>query len=82
MPAIYQSADVFVIPSQGPGETWGLSVNEAMAAGCAVLVSDKCGCHADLVKSGTNGFAFKSNDVEQLTSLMRKLFADKNEIVS
>ena len=80
MSGIYRSADILVLPSQGPGETWGLSVNEAMAAGCAVLVSDKCGCHPDLVKEGTNGFVFKSNEVEQLTLLMRKMSADKNEL--
>lgn len=80
MPGIYQSADILVLPSQGPGETWGLSVNEAMAAGCAVLVSDKCGCHAELVRDGTNGYVFKSNDERQLIKLMKKMLADKNEL--
>jgi glycosyltransferase involved in cell wall biosynthesis len=31
------------------GETWGLAVNEAMACGRAVLVSDRVGCAQDLV---------------------------------
>ncbi|RZK39362.1 MAG: glycosyltransferase, partial [Pedobacter sp.] len=43
MPAVYQACDLFCLPSQGPGETWGLAVNEAMACGKAVLVSDKVG---------------------------------------
>jgi glycosyltransferase involved in cell wall biosynthesis len=43
MPDIYKAADIFVLPSKGPNETWGLSVNEAMASACAVLVSDKFG---------------------------------------
>ena len=30
MPSLYQSADVFILPSSGPHETWGLAVNEAM----------------------------------------------------
>ena len=80
MPAIYQSSDVFVLPSQGPGETWGLAVNEAMAAGCAVLVSDKCGCHEDLVRNGINGFVFKSKDVEELTFFMKQLIEDKKKL--
>ncbi len=58
MPAIYQLADVFVLPSKGPGETWGLSVNEAMASGKPVLVSDKCGCAFDLVEEGKTGYTF------------------------
>jgi glycosyltransferase involved in cell wall biosynthesis len=39
-------------------EQWGLVVNEAMAAGRPVLVSQKCGCVEDLVCDGKNGFAF------------------------
>lgn len=80
MPGIYKSADILVLPSRGPGETWGLSVNEAMVAGCAVLVSDRCGCHSDLVKEGVNGFVFRSNDVKQLTFLMGKIANEKNEL--
>jgi glycosyltransferase involved in cell wall biosynthesis len=47
MPAIYDLADIFVLASHR--EPWGLAVNEAMNAGCAVVVSDECGCAADLV---------------------------------
>jgi glycosyltransferase involved in cell wall biosynthesis len=68
MPVIYNLADVFVLPSKGPGETWGLSVNEAMACGLPVLVSDKCGCALDLVTPGQNGFVFKSEDLDDICS--------------
>jgi len=70
MPDIYSCCDVFVLPSKGPSETWGLSVNEAMAAGKAVIVSDKCGCCFDLVKDGINGYVFKSNELDSLVSAM------------
>jgi glycosyltransferase involved in cell wall biosynthesis len=43
----YLAADVVVLPSQHAGETWGLVVNEALQAGCAVVVSDAVGCSAD-----------------------------------
>jgi glycosyltransferase involved in cell wall biosynthesis len=33
-----------VLPSRREGETWGLVVNEALQAGCAVAVSDAVGC--------------------------------------
>jgi glycosyltransferase involved in cell wall biosynthesis len=62
MPVVYRLGDVFVLPSGGPDETWGLSVNEAMACGKAVLTSDMVGCTPDLVKFGENGFVFKAND--------------------
>ncbi|RZK24029.1 MAG: glycosyltransferase, partial [Flavobacterium sp.] len=66
MPVVYQACDIFCLPSQGPGETWGLAINEAMAAGKAIVASDKVGCAVDLVKDGINGYVFKSNDLESL----------------
>lgn len=51
-------------------EQWGLVVNEAMAAGLPVLVSNRCGCFADLVVEGVNGFGFNPENLEQLTQLM------------
>ena len=65
MPVIYSVGDVFCLPSQGPGETWGLAVNEAMSCGLSVVASDKCGCAQDLVDA-TNGRVFKVGDVENL----------------
>jgi glycosyltransferase involved in cell wall biosynthesis len=73
MPAVYQSADVFVLPSKGPGETWGLAVNEAMASGLPVIVSDRCGCASDLVQQEENGLIFKSEDQRSLEVAMQKL---------
>jgi glycosyltransferase involved in cell wall biosynthesis len=43
----YLAADVVVLPSRRAGETWGLVVNEAMQAGCGVVVSDAVGSSAD-----------------------------------
>ncbi len=44
----YVAADCLVLPSD-TGETWGLVVNEAMAAATPCVVSDSCGCAEDLV---------------------------------
>ena len=77
MPVIYQACDLFVLPSKGPGETWGLAVNEAMACGKAVLVSDRVGCHLDLVKNGVNGYCFKYENLADLTFKLQKLVANK-----
>ena len=43
----YLAADVVVLPSRRAGETWGLVANEAMQAGCSVVVSKSVGCSAD-----------------------------------
>ena len=43
----YLAMDVMVLPSRRMGETWGLVANEAMQAGCGVVVSDAVGCGED-----------------------------------
>lgn len=53
-------------------EQWGLVVNEAMAAGLPVLVSNRCGCFEDLVSEGVNGFGFDPENLQQLADLMLK----------
>ena len=73
MPSVYAAADIFVLPSQGPGETWGLAVNEAMAAGKAVIVSDRCGAAADLVHPCKNGFVFQSGNESQLKTYLEQV---------
>ncbi len=80
LPAVYQACDLFCLPSRGPGETWGLAVNEAMASGKAVLVSDKVGCATDLVKEGVNGFVFESGNEEDLFKKLEELVADKERL--
>jgi len=80
MPVIYQACDLFCLPSKGPGETWGLSVNEAMACGKAVLVSDKVGCAIDLVKSDNNGAIFESGDKDSLVSSLGQLIQSKSRL--
>jgi glycosyltransferase involved in cell wall biosynthesis len=73
MPVILQACDLFCLPSKGPGETWGLAVNEAMACSKAILISDKTGCAIDLVKPGRNGYIFKSGPDSDLAYYLDKL---------
>lgn len=47
LPSYYLAMDVFVLPSRQQGETWGLVVNEALQAGCGVVVSAAVGSSAD-----------------------------------
>lgn len=60
MPALLRMGDVFCLPSES--ETWGLAVNEALACGRPVLVSDRVGCAPDVVQRGLNGDVFAWSD--------------------
>lgn len=60
IPAFYAKLDLYWQPSIS--DTWGLVINEAMAAGLPVLVSQRCGCAVDLVQS-TNGW---THDISQV----------------
>lgn len=65
VPRYYAMADIFALPS-GPGETWGLTVNEAMCFGLPVLVSNMVGSAADLVQSGRNGYIIPAGNTSEL----------------
>jgi glycosyltransferase involved in cell wall biosynthesis len=73
MPGLYQAADIFVLPSRGTGETWGLAINEAMAAGKVILASNACGATADIVEEGGNGFVFESENKADLQLKLKNL---------
>jgi glycosyltransferase involved in cell wall biosynthesis len=49
-PVFYALADAFILPSLW--EEWGLVVNEAMASGLPVVVSETAGCAEDLLMPG------------------------------
>lgn len=75
MPSVYEITDVYVLPSAI--DTWGLAINEAMANGCAILLSNMCGCAADLVQEGVNGYSFINNNFSDLVSKL-KLMSSAN----
>lgn len=74
MPALYAATDAVVLPSRS--ETWGLVINEAMAAGLAVIVSSACGCVEDLVIPGETGLVFDPNDRAGLVAALQRLDED------
>ena len=76
IPEYYEVCDVFVMCS-GMGETWGLAVNEAMNFEKPIIVSKTCGCYADLVQEGINGFLFTEGNIEELRCCIDKVLADE-----
>ena len=75
MPGAYAAADLLVLPSD---ETWGLVVNEAMAAGVPALVSERTGCAPDLVISGVTGECFPHGDHQALAQTIARLAASSD----
>ena len=71
LPDMYKAASCFILPSSF--EPWGLVVNEAMAAGLPIIVSDQVGAYPDLLIEGKNGWLFKYDNQEELVELLNKL---------
>lgn len=75
LPGLYPQFDAYLQPSLS--EPWGLAVNEAMASGLPVLVSDRCGCREDLVAEGANGFIFDPRRQAGLANALDRLLGKR-----
>lgn len=74
LPDYYLASDIVALPSRRMGETWGLVVNEALQAGCRVIVSNAVGCHAEF--SHLEGFrVIPEGDVESMVESLNDLAA-------
>jgi len=84
MPIWYRVGNVVCLPSKGPGETWGLAVNEAMACGCAAIVSDRVGCGEEFQRHCPKIIStFQWNNKNELTEALKNelnLHLDKREL--
>ena len=49
-------------------EQWGLVVNEAMACGLPILLSETCGCAPELLEQGRNGEAFDPTRTDEISA--------------
>jgi glycosyltransferase involved in cell wall biosynthesis len=66
LPQHYAMADVFVLPSRD--DPRATVVNEAMACGLPIVITDRCGPSGDIVQHGENGFVFAAGDVAALAA--------------
>jgi glycosyltransferase involved in cell wall biosynthesis len=70
----YAAADVFCLLSTH--EPWGVAVNEAAAAGLPLVLSDRVGAAADLLRDGENGMVVAAGDVAGAAEAFRRLAAN------
>jgi glycosyltransferase involved in cell wall biosynthesis len=77
--AVYRGIDIFCYPSlPGGGETFGVGVAEAMAAGAVPVVSGLA-CFRDFVRDNVNGLVFDHAGVDpaaRLASVLRTVIQD------
>ena len=76
--SFYNKSDVLILPSRS--EPWGLVINEAMAAGNAIIASDKVGSATDLVIDNYNGKVFQSGNVEDLEKKISYFIKNRSKI--
>ena len=79
LPALYDLADIFVLASER--EPWGLAINEAMACGTAVVVSDQCGCAVDLV-GPESGRVVPAGDVGALSLVLNDMLSTPEKLTA
>jgi len=75
LPDYYASANAFIHASAA--EQWGLVVNEAIASGLPVIVSNRCGCAPELVNG--NGFVFDPTNEDELADRLLEMASLSNQ---
>ena len=65
----YYASDIFVLPTHN--DPWGLVVNEAMACGLPVIVTDAAGSSLDLIKD--NGIIVQKENVHEMSDAIETL---------
>jgi glycosyltransferase involved in cell wall biosynthesis len=74
LPDMYADADIFAFPTQG--ETFGIVLLEAAAAGLALVASAKGGATRDLVADGESGLVVNPDDIGGMARAFVRLATD------
>ena len=72
--AIYKGSDVLVLPSSY--EPWALVVNEAVAAGLAVVATNVVAAAVEMVSPGKSGHLVGPNSLSELQAAMESVSSD------
>lgn len=78
LPTFFELADVFILPSRHDG--WGVVVNQALAAGLAVVATSAVGATHDLVHQNANGLIIEPGSEESLFDAMRLLCENRDQV--
>lgn len=70
LPKHYAAGDLFVLPSMD--DPRATVVNEAMACGLPLVVSDRIGPIGDLARHGENAFVFEAGNVDALAEALER----------
>ena len=77
LPSFYQTADLYISASHSDGSS--VSLMEALASGCPVIVSDIPG-NKEWITSGKEGYLFSDGNVNDLKEKIIKIIQDQNKI--
>lgn len=75
LPKHYAMADVFVLPSTY--EPRGAVINEAMACGLPLIVTDRCGSLGDIAIESENALVYPAGDVAALGGFLDLVVSDE-----
>jgi glycosyltransferase involved in cell wall biosynthesis len=75
LPVYYALANAFVHASTT--EQWGLVVNEAVASGLPVIVSNRCGCAPELVND--NGVTFDPTNEDEVATRLLEIASSSDQ---
>jgi glycosyltransferase involved in cell wall biosynthesis len=76
----FAQAGILVLPTLE--DTWGLVVNEALAAGLPVLGSPYSQAVNELVQDNVNGWIFQPDNSESIQDALSRVFATSSEHLS
>lgn len=68
------TADVVVLPA-----AVGLALNQALALGTPVVITDEPGADAELVKHGSTGWRYEPRDTDELAAAVHRIFNHTKE---
>ncbi len=78
LPAFYAATDIYVHPASM--EPHSVAISEAIAMGCPVVLSDRCGSYGedDDVQVGRNGYTYPFGNIPELASTLKKLATNED----
>lgn len=79
LPSVYASAGIFVFPTLG--DTWGVVVNEALAAGLPVLGSHMSQAVGELIREGFNGWKLRPDRADDFDDILERVLRTPADVL-